>query len=186
MALDRVPSRPAIGFPKNMIAHYQALGWEWPTPRYYNSGVIFVKADAHSERLFEEWHRRWRLSLSLNLHQDQPALNSSLAALQTPVGCLPTAYNAMVRVDETLRHKAKVLHFFAEGHHLEPNVEYARLVAAAGTGQPPTPQQIRAAMLRRWPLVHPTSIRRQLQVGNWAEAWKLWKQRIDGIHLTVN
>ncbi len=177
MTLNRVETRPIIGFPNNMIAHYQALGWEWPTPRYFNSGVIFVKAGTESERLFEEWHRRWRLSLSLGLHQDQPALNSSLAALQVPVGRLPVSYNAMVCVDEALRRRAKILHFFAEGHNLEPDVEYARLVAAARAGQRLTPERIQAAMNRRWPLVHPTSIRRQLQVGNWGEAGKLCLQR---------
>ncbi len=178
MVLDRTEARPAVGFPRNMIAHYERLGWEWPPRHYYNSGVIFVKASADSARLFEEWHRRWRLSLSAGKYQDQPALNSSIMALQMPVARLPVSYNAMVRVDETFRRGAKVLHFFAEEHNLEPGVEYASLVAAARDGQLLTPKKIRDALCRRWPLVHPTSIRRQLQVGNLNEAWKLCLQRL--------
>ncbi len=173
IALDRVETRPHIGFPAHLAPDYQKLGWDCPTLRYYNSGVLFVRADENAKRLFDEWHRRWRVFLSLGRHHDQPALNSAVHTLSVPVAELPLCYNAMVRIDETFRRGAHVLHFLAEGHEMEPDAEYTRLVAAARSGQEVTPERILSAVRRRWPLVHPTSIRRQFQVGNVWEAFRL-------------
>lgn len=182
MALDRCPQYPNPGFPDYLVEHFPNLGWKYPTQHYYNSGVMVVRADDASQRLFEEWHRRWQLYLSYGLPYDQPAFNSSMEAVGVSVGCLPMQYNAVVHVNEAFRRRARVLHFFGTGYELDPNTEYARLLAAARSGQKITPEQIAKAVHRRWPLVGSGSICRQLQVGNFGEAWKIyWNRRAAGL-----
>jgi hypothetical protein len=171
MTLDRSPQYPKPCFPDWIVPHYEQLGWEWPTARYYNSGVMLVRADEASRQLFEEWHRRWQEFLALGLHYDQPALNSSIHQLKLTVGCLPVQYNAMVRVNEAFRWKARVLHFFVEGNTTDHDTEYGRLINAVTSGRTLTSETVQKAVRRRWPLVEADGVRRHLKIGSFRGAW---------------
>ena len=169
-SLQLVPDRNALypvpGFPEWVTPYYKELDWVYPTRSYFNSGVMFVRANQATEQLFEEWHTRWRAFTKLGKHYDQPALNSAIEATQIRVKTLPVQYNAMVRVDESYRWRARILHFFAEGNSLDAGTEYAALAAYIESGQKLTAEQIRAAIQRRWPLVEPWSLKRHIKAGS--------------------
>jgi hypothetical protein len=75
-------------------------------------------------------------------------------------------YNAMVRVCERFRWGARTLHFFVDRETVDPATEYGRLLARAGQGPVPTPDEIGRAMRRRRPLVDAWSVKRQLIAGD--------------------
>lgn len=177
MALDRSLQYPKPCFPDWLDPHYEQLGWACPTSRYYNSGVMMVRANEAARQLFEEWHRRWREFLVTGLHYDQPALNSSIDSLGVSVGILPIRYNAMVRVDEAFRWKARVLHFFAEGSRVDEGTEYGRLITAVISGRTLTAEAVRQAVSRRWPLVEADAVRRHLKIGSFQGAWFYYRKR---------
>ncbi len=185
MALDRTPGVSHPCFPVWFAPQFDQLGWPWPTPNYYNSGVMVVRADKASEALFEEWHRRWKQFLSCGLHYDQPALNSAIHALDIPVGILPVPYNAMVRVDESLRQEAKVLHFFSDGYHESPGgsdkgTAYTRLIAAAVAGQKLSGEQVHEAVQPGEPLVAAGEVRRRVRGARFRIAWRAFCHRLKG------
>ncbi|HSV12666.1 MAG TPA: putative nucleotide-diphospho-sugar transferase [Tepidisphaeraceae bacterium] len=176
MALDRFPEAPEPVFPQWVKPLYETMGWRCPTPRYFNSGVMFVKADAAAERVFDEWHRRWRAYAEKTGRQnDQPALNSAIDATGTAVGVLPVAYNAMVQVKENFRRGARLLHFFADRYGADEGTEYQKLIQRAQAGDALSFADIQQSMSRRWPLVEPWSVRRHLVAGSFAGAWRTWR-----------
>lgn len=186
LALDRTPGVAEPCFPVWFAPQFEQLGWPWPTSHYYNSGVMIVRADTASEALFDEWHRRWRRFLSCGMYYDQPALNSSIHALETPVGLLPVPYNAMVRVEDSFRQGAKVLHFFAEGHYKNASgnakgTKYMRLIAAAAAGHRLTAKQISEVVHAAGPLVEAGEVRRERAV-RVRRAWLSFCQRMKDAH----
>ncbi len=190
LAPDRTPGIAEPCFPVWFAPQFEQFGWPWPTAHYYNSGVMLVRADQASEKLFEEWHRRWRQFLSCGLYYDQPALNSSIHALETPVGLLPPPYNAMVRVQDSLRQGAKVLHFFSEGHYNSAGgnakgTQYMQLIAAAASGHRLRAEQIYEAVQTAEPLVAAGEVRRVRAV-RLRRAWLSFCQRIKEAHFPSN
>lgn len=186
LALDRAPGVSDPCFPVWFAPQFDLFGWPWPTTCYYNSGVMIVRADTASEELFEEWHHRWRQFLSCGLYYDQPALNSSIHALAMPVGLLQASYNAMVRVDDSLRQGAKVLHFFSEGHYGNAannakGTQYMQLIAAAASGQRLWAERISEAVQTAEPLVAAGEVRCG-RVTRLREAWLSFCQQIKNAH----
>lgn len=176
MALDRYPGHPSPGFPDWTIPHYQRLNWHYPTARYFNSGVMFVRADAASQRLFDQWHRRWRdFQAATGKIDDQPSLNTAIEVANVEVGVLPVRYNAMVRVKERYRWRARVLHFFTRDYDTDEGTEYHSLIHRVEAGEPISAAEIRTAISRRVPLVEPWSLRRYLHAGGFLSAWRLWR-----------
>jgi len=169
MALDPMRNQADHNFPNWVIPHYQRLGWRWPTARYFNSGVMFVRQGVSSEKLFEDWHHRWQEFFgATGKTNDQPALNSAINAGDFPVATLSVRYNAMVRANESYRWGARLLHFFADQYNAESDSgsEYQKLINRLGADENVTFAQIQAAMTRWLPLVEPRSWRRHLKAGN--------------------
>ncbi len=190
LAPDRTPGIAEPCFPVWYAPQFERFGWPWPTAHYYNSGVMLVRADQASEKLFEEWHRRWRQFLSSGLCYDQPALNSSIHVLGTPVGLLPASYNAMVRVDDSLRQGAKVLHFFSEGYHISAGgnakgTQYMQLIAAAASGHRLKEEQVYEAVQTAEPLVAAGEGRRVRAI-RLRRTWMSLCQRIKDAHFPNN
>ena len=178
MAEDRFPRHPKPEFPDWVIPLYKQLGWECPTRQYFNSGVMVVRNNADSQRLFENWHERWKTyHKQTGKTHDQPALNSVIHSLNIPVETLPLKFNAMVRVDELYRWQAHVLHFFAEKYALDAGTEYENLVARVQAGEFVSGMDIDQAMRKRVPLVEPDSAMRCLKAGNPLLAMQGWVSR---------
>jgi hypothetical protein len=62
---------------------------------------------------FDEWHRRWQLSRDFGRLDDQPSLNSTIAAQQLAVEVLPPSYNAMILYFPQRFRTCRIAHFLA-------------------------------------------------------------------------
>src|SRR5438552_15470729 len=92
------------------------LGWHFQSERYFNGGVIFVRDTPAAHAFYEEWHRRWQQALSLGIRQDQPSLNSAIAAGVATVAILPDRDNWATESTAMLRGRARIFHFWAGAH----------------------------------------------------------------------
>ncbi|HVL15245.1 MAG TPA: hypothetical protein VM529_21925 [Gemmata sp.] len=102
-------------FPYWRALDYEKLGWDHPLPRFYNSGVVFMRDNTATRALSNEWQKRWRELFTIGREDDdQFALTSALYAVDNlRVKELDTRYNAMVRVHPIHSRGAKIYHFFA-------------------------------------------------------------------------
>jgi hypothetical protein len=166
MVADRFLHHPKPGFPDWVRPLYQQMGWE-PTRHYFNAGVIFVRNDGDAGRLFEQWHDRWQAFVrATGRMNDQPALNSAIEACGVSVAHLPLRYNAMVKVRERYRWRARTLHFFIDQAAVDEGTAYGSLLARAERGPLPTFDDISRGMRCRRPLVDPWSVKRQIAAGD--------------------
>ena len=81
--------------------------------RAFNSGVMSVDDSPQVRRFFEEWHRRWMLSRDFGRLDDQPSLNSTIAAQEFDVEVLAPDYNAMILYFPQRFRTCRVAHFLA-------------------------------------------------------------------------
>ena len=166
MATDRFLHHPKPGFPDWVRPLYEQMGWE-PTRHYFNAGVLFVRNDGDAGRFFEQWHHRWQAFVrATGRMNDQPALNSSIEASGVTVARLPLRYNAMVKVREHYRWRARTIHFFVDEAVVDEGTAYGSLLAQVGRGAVPTSDDIQRGMRRRRPLIDPWSVKRQLVAGD--------------------
>jgi len=92
----------------------ESMGWEPRPDVYINGGVMFFNDSPATRRFCAEWHRRWlRSSSELSLHQDQPALNSTLYDLQPRLSILPTRFNAQFRATIGVIPGATIWHYYS-------------------------------------------------------------------------
>lgn len=85
---------------------------------YFNSGVMWVKKSARSERFFELWEQLWKESLVTNVCFDQTSLNEANYRMDGIVTELDGIWNCQVSNNRSpLRflEKAKILHYFSDG-----------------------------------------------------------------------
>jgi hypothetical protein len=92
---------------------YERLDSSHYPPRAFNSGVMTVDDSPSVRAFFDEWHRRWRLSRDLGRLEDQPSLNSAIAAQQFPVQVLAPSYNAMILYFPQRFRTCRIAHFLA-------------------------------------------------------------------------
>jgi len=81
--------------------------------RAFNSGVMVIDDTPDVRALFDEWHRRWRISRDLGKLDDQQSLNSTLAATAFPVSVLAPAYNSMILYFPHRFRTCRIAHFLA-------------------------------------------------------------------------
>jgi hypothetical protein len=109
IALDyekgRVDERDRQLYERLDSAHYPS--------RAFNSGVMSIDDSPLVHGLFDEWHRRWKLSRDLGRLDDQPSLNSTIAAQQFAVEVLAPNFNAMILYFPQRFRTCRVAHFLA-------------------------------------------------------------------------
>jgi hypothetical protein len=92
---------------------YERLDSSHYPSRAFNSGVMSVDDSPSVRAFFDEWHRRWRLSRDFGRLEDQPSLNSTIAAQQFPVEVLAPSYNAMILYFPQRFRTCRIAHFLA-------------------------------------------------------------------------
>ena len=82
---------------------------------YFNSGVFFVKDDIVCYRIFDAWHRLWRMSTQKGCSYDQPALAEANRQFGFPIKTLSGEWNCQIKFSNSSHylHNAFVLHFFS-------------------------------------------------------------------------
>jgi hypothetical protein len=99
-------------FPPQLEGPYTRLGWPYPLPYYFNSGVMFLRDTASVRDFSAEWTRRWFLLVDEGMPGDQEAFVSALYAMPVAWRRLPKAFNA-ITVKRNYRFRdSRVLHFF--------------------------------------------------------------------------
>jgi hypothetical protein len=99
-------------FPRQLRGPYTNLGWTYPLPFYFNSGVVLMRDTLAVREFSQEWTRRWFLLVDEGMPGDQDAFASALFAMPIKWLRLPKAFNAiMVKRNYRFR-EAKILHFF--------------------------------------------------------------------------
>jgi hypothetical protein len=88
------------------------LGWEFPSDRYFNGGVIFVRDTSAAHNFYTHWNRRWQQTLSLGIPQDQFSLNSVIAAGIATTAILADRDNWVTYSLAMLRGRARIFHFW--------------------------------------------------------------------------
>jgi hypothetical protein len=99
-------------FPPQLETAYRRVGFDYPLPYYFNSGVLFIRDTPAARALSAEWNRRWKLLVAEGLPGDQEALVSAIYASNIVWSRLPKAYNAIVVKRNYRFREARVLHFF--------------------------------------------------------------------------
>lgn len=119
------------------VVVFKPLGWRFPVARYFNSGVILWRDTLLTGRLAVEWERRWRASLGIDVHFDQPALNSAVDAVLGPrATVLDVRFNAPVEVSAWFAPEARIAHFYANSRPMHQNV-LGHAAAQLDAGQEP-------------------------------------------------
>lgn len=135
-ALDRNAQNPEPHCPTWIRHVFGPLAWRYPVRQYFNTGVIFFPDTSAARAAGREWHRRWRTTAAMGIHYDQPAFNSTLDALDTPIRELPVRFNAMVSADMSFAADAALIHLFASCHPPSPGAVDAFLDAISRPGEP--------------------------------------------------
>lgn len=99
-------------FPPHLEVPYRRVGFEYPLPYYFNSGVLFMRDTPPVRAMTEEWSRRWRMLVDQDLPGDQEALVSALYASSVRWTRLDKGFNAIVVKRNYRFRSARILHFF--------------------------------------------------------------------------
>jgi hypothetical protein len=182
---DRYSRTIPAGFPDWVVPHYRALGWDYPTKQYFNTGVMLVQDNHRTHKLYAEWEKCLGLTLKQGIYQDQPAFNHALEKTRINAHELPMAYNAMVQTDELYRYNAHILHFFYNKTNYRCALskftsEYQTLIDRLEGGHAVAGGEIIQRMHARKALSGTLSWRRQYQAGNLPGAVELLTRRIFG------
>jgi hypothetical protein len=127
--------------------------------RAFNSGVMVIDDTVPVRAMFDEWHRRWRLSRELGKLDDQQSLNSTIAATSFPVSVLASSYNSMILYFPQRFRTCHVAHFLAstkmsrtlmtdllEAFHNSDDIDWTTLDRCVREGHPwgrtPEPWQL--------------------------------------------
>jgi hypothetical protein len=119
-AVDRNRVNPRGGFPEWVVPDFDYLGWQQPTKRYLNSGVVFWKDCAAACALGQLWHENWlRYGATVDNAADQPAFNHSIAALGIEPKVLDDTFNARVGVSSEFAKGARIYHLLSGDERAE-------------------------------------------------------------------
>ena len=151
-------------FPPQLRDSYTALGWPYPLPYYFNSGVLMLR-DTPAVRAFsEEWTRRWLLLVEQGMPGDQEAFVSALYAMPVKWARLAKGFNAIVVKRNYRFREARVLHFFGSLAEQRGTLMEHLLAHLGETGEFDS-----RAYWRSLKQGHPWGPR--------AEPWQLWRSR---------
>jgi hypothetical protein len=151
-------------FPRQLREPYMRLGWPYPLPYYFNSGVVLMRDTAATREFSQEWTRRWFLLVGEGMPGDQEAFVTALFAMPIKWALLPKGFNAItVKLNYRFR-EAKVLHFFGSEEEQRGTIlEYL------------------VSRLRETGTFDEAAYRRSLREGHsWGpgyEPWHLWRSR---------
>jgi len=99
-------------FPPQLRGPYTRLGWTYPLPYYFNSGVLLLRDSSAVRRFSEDWTRRWFRLVDEGMPGDQEAFVSALYAMPVKWRHLPKAFNAIIVKRNYRFRESRVLHFF--------------------------------------------------------------------------
>jgi hypothetical protein len=121
-------------FPRQLRGPYTKLGWTYPLPFYFNSGVVLMRDTRAVRQLSEEWTRRWSLLVEEGVPGDQDAFASALFARSIKWTRLPKAFNSIVIKRNYRFREAKILHFFGSEDEQRGTILEHLLVRLRETG----------------------------------------------------
>ncbi len=99
-------------FPPQLERPYRRLGWPYPHPYYFNSGVFFIRDTAATRQFSREWTRRWFLLVDEGMPGDQEAFVTALYATPVRWTRLSKNFNCIVVKQKYRFRDARILHFF--------------------------------------------------------------------------
>lgn len=91
---------------------------DWNIPKdgkYFNSGIMYVRDNDFTHRLYKEWHNVWNKTLlEKGISIDQPALAKANANMGYPIVEMDGTYNCQI-VENGLKYlnDAKIIHYYA-------------------------------------------------------------------------
>jgi hypothetical protein len=153
-------------FPDFLIPNYKALGWNSPTDRYLNSGVIWVANASDREDFFEEWEEAYLRFIETGLEIDQGAFNHVIEQNKEKVATLGREFNAFVSCKEEARKGARILHFFSSAVAYQ-NSYYKKIVDGLMSGVISTPEELNDNLTKNFPFFYEDNITRCIQAGYW-------------------
>ncbi len=98
---------------RGLPAELSSLGWSCPNSGFFNTGVILYRDTEEARNQARCWRSLWQEALARGCHQDQPAMNQSLAQSKAKLLVLEPRHNAMVLAAPRTVPSARIMHFFA-------------------------------------------------------------------------
>lgn len=95
------------------------VGWKADDHvKYFNSGVMFVRDNDISHRLYEEWHHAWKENLAKTKnYADQPTLALANEKMGYPIQELDGSWNCQILYGIPYLHNSKIIHYL--GTHVQ-------------------------------------------------------------------
>lgn len=175
------PVAPA-GYPFWEEHRLKRDGWtDVPMPRYFNTGVLFLRDTPAVRAVAADWQRFYRQSLAAGDDWDQLAFNYALCRHPgAAVRELPPAYNAMLTVHPVHARQARVYHLFAGSPGAWDGMLYPHLLDHLGrTGEVDWAALDRCVAIDH-PWLPPYWPRRLWQTGNRGRAVREYVRRLAG------
>ncbi len=100
---------------KSVRRRMKKTGVEWNISMpYYNSGIMYVKDNTVSQRLFQAWHEKWKSNVeTVGLHFDQIPLAYANEVTQRPISELDGVWNCQIMNNGLpFLQRAKIIHYF--------------------------------------------------------------------------
>jgi hypothetical protein len=151
-------------FPRRLREPYARLGWTYPLPYYFNSGVVLMRDTPAVREFSREWTRRWFLLVDEGLPGDQEAFVTALFAMPIKWARLPKGYNAITVKHNYRFREARILHFFGSEEEQRGTILEHLLFRLRETGA------FDEAAFRK-------ALRERHSWGPGYEPWHLWQSR---------
>ena len=164
-------------FPGFLVPHFQKLDWEYPTDRYFNSGVIWVAEREVRGAFFEEWEKAYGEFRKSGAQIDQGAFNHVIDSGRFQVCLLNKEWNAFVGSSEKVRKSASILHFFSSSAGYETS-NYKRIVDDLAGGRIRSAEQVIERLTAKVPLLYGYTIQRCADAGDWRSVFSLIFKKI--------
>lgn len=100
---------------KSVKRRMKSTGVEWDISMpYYNSGIMYVKDNEVSRRLFQIWHEKWKSNVeTTGLHLDQIPLAYANITASRPIKELDGIWNCQIMNNGLpFLQRAKIIHYF--------------------------------------------------------------------------
>lgn len=98
---------------KPMIDNCRVVGIDVTKEKYYfNSGVMYVRDNEVTHKLYETWHQFWMEGVEKGINLDQPTFAKANIACGRPVVLLDDRWNCIVQTQIAEVYSAYILHFW--------------------------------------------------------------------------
>jgi hypothetical protein len=146
------------------------MGWELPTGRYFNSGVMFVRDTVSTRKLYEEWHRIWQETVARGLFKDQPPLHRALVHQRFNPQRLDPQWNALIGMSSAGVKGARIMHFSTIRFDQRDDTVFHRVVKDVKQSGKVDVDALREVMVTGYPWTNKDSIRLRYAVGDYTGA----------------